>query len=217
MTENKNGFTGLVLTKEQIKELAEFAEEVGQSVLRISHGCIGLFDEDGAAISTEYKGLIALSPDGSYTKLGPMQSDDPQGLKVILTAKQAKDQAGSAVNIAELSVSLSLDDSKIKEQLKDPVLQRLLNYSLLKRHLSEALGESKKDIPDTGFKFPLGLTVKTDKGEIGHVRRIVMSDNGCVDYLVRYKEADGPGAEKWFGENELSHGRDLRTGTVAIS
>ena len=93
MTENKNGLTGLVLTGEQIKGLAEFAVEAGQPSLTISHGRIGLFDEDGTEISTEYKGLVAFSPDNSFIKLGPMQSEDVQGLKVILAAEQVENLA----------------------------------------------------------------------------------------------------------------------------
>ena len=93
MTENKNGLTGLVLTEGQIKELADFAVEAGPSILTISHGRIALFDEDGTEITTEYKGLVAFSPDKSFIKLGPMQSEDVQGLKVILTAEQVESLA----------------------------------------------------------------------------------------------------------------------------
>lgn len=124
MTENKNGLTGLVLTAEQIKELAEFAVEAGQPTLTISHGRIGLFDADGAEISTGYKGLIAHLPDGSYVKLGPMQSEDTQGLKLILTVAQAKDLASFAkedgqpkycITHTTISAFIAEDDREVPE------------------------------------------------------------------------------------------------------
>lgn len=43
MTENKNGLTGLVLTAEQIKSLAKFAEEDGQPKYCITHTTIPAF------------------------------------------------------------------------------------------------------------------------------------------------------------------------------
>ncbi|WP_320728292.1 hypothetical protein [Enterobacter ludwigii] len=61
MTENKNELTGLVLTAEQIKNLATFAEEEGQSKYCITHTTIpALAAEDGQEIP-EYTGLIAYS------------------------------------------------------------------------------------------------------------------------------------------------------------
>ncbi|EPA0285576.1 hypothetical protein ABFP18_002887 [Enterobacter hormaechei] len=61
MTENKNGLTGLVLTAEQIKSLAKFAEEDGQPKYCITHTTIPAFiAEDGTEVP-EYTGLIAYS------------------------------------------------------------------------------------------------------------------------------------------------------------
>ncbi|EPZ8354755.1 hypothetical protein ACXWYY_000198 [Enterobacter hormaechei] len=61
MTENKNGLTGLVLTAEQIKSLAQFAEEDGQPKYCLTHTTIPAFTAEDDREIPEYTGLIAYS------------------------------------------------------------------------------------------------------------------------------------------------------------
>ncbi|RTQ01283.1 hypothetical protein EKN38_12975 [Enterobacter sp. WCHEn045836] len=61
MTENKNGLTGLMLTAEQIQELARFAREDGQPKYCITHTTIPEFVADDDSFIPEYTGLIAYS------------------------------------------------------------------------------------------------------------------------------------------------------------
>ncbi|QLZ60521.1 hypothetical protein HV079_15795 [Citrobacter freundii] len=51
----------LVLTAEQIKALAEFAESEGQPSYTIAHTTIPAFEADDESIVPEYTGLVAFS------------------------------------------------------------------------------------------------------------------------------------------------------------
>ncbi|RTF27200.1 hypothetical protein D9B84_00715 [Serratia marcescens] len=51
----------IVLTQEQIKELARFAAEDGQPSYTITHGLIDAFEADDGKHVPEYSGLIAHS------------------------------------------------------------------------------------------------------------------------------------------------------------
>lgn len=51
----------IVLTQEQIKELARFAAEDGQPSYIITHGLIDAFEADDGKHVPEYSGLIAYS------------------------------------------------------------------------------------------------------------------------------------------------------------
>lgn len=51
----------IVLTQEQIKELARFAAEDGQPSYTITHGLIDAFEADDGKHVQEYSGLIAYS------------------------------------------------------------------------------------------------------------------------------------------------------------
>jgi hypothetical protein len=51
----------IVLTQEQIKELARFSEEDGQPSYTITTGTIPAFEADDGELMAEYNGLIAYS------------------------------------------------------------------------------------------------------------------------------------------------------------
>lgn len=51
----------IVLTQEQIKELAKFAAEDGQQAYTITTGSIPAFEDTGGRLVMEYNGLIAYS------------------------------------------------------------------------------------------------------------------------------------------------------------
>nr|DAL54499.1 MAG TPA_asm: hypothetical protein [Caudoviricetes sp.] len=51
----------IVLTQEQIKELARFAAEDGQPSYTITHGLIDAYEADDGKHVPEYNGLIAYS------------------------------------------------------------------------------------------------------------------------------------------------------------
>lgn len=51
----------IVLTKEQIKELAEFSEQDGQPAYTITTGTIPAFESDDGTQVPEYSGLLAFS------------------------------------------------------------------------------------------------------------------------------------------------------------
>lgn len=120
-------------------------------------------------------------------------------------------QLAETVNIGELSVQLSLDDSKLKAQLDDPILKRFFNLAELKKAASNELVESKKDDSDNCFKFPLGLKVKVcASGEIGHIKGTAAFSDSCNQYLVHYKAADGRAVDGWFNESELVNGLNMR-------
>lgn len=51
----------IVLTQEQIKELARFAAEDGQPSYSITNGIIPAFEADDGELVPEYNGLIAYS------------------------------------------------------------------------------------------------------------------------------------------------------------
>lgn len=53
--------SNIVLTLKQIKELARFAEEEGQSSYTITTGTIPAFEADDGEMVAEYNGLIAYS------------------------------------------------------------------------------------------------------------------------------------------------------------
>lgn len=61
MTETKNPMPGLVLTAEQIQELAKFAKEDGQPKYCITHSTIPAFVTEDDSEMPEYTGLIAYS------------------------------------------------------------------------------------------------------------------------------------------------------------
>jgi len=61
MTENKNPMPGLVLTADQIQELAEFVKEDGQPKYCITHTTIPAFVAEDDSEVPEYSGLIAYS------------------------------------------------------------------------------------------------------------------------------------------------------------
>ncbi|TDX18497.1 hypothetical protein EDF88_0983 [Buttiauxella sp. BIGb0552] len=63
----------VVLTAEQIEELATFAKEDGQPRYTITHGTIPEFEADDGTMVPEYKGLIAYS---ESTQHGVLQLDE---------------------------------------------------------------------------------------------------------------------------------------------
>lgn len=62
----------LVLTAEQIKELAQFVEQEGQPSYTITHSTIPAFEADDGRTIPEYTGLIAFSESGEH---GVLQLD----------------------------------------------------------------------------------------------------------------------------------------------
>ncbi|MGP2741045.1 hypothetical protein [Serratia marcescens] len=59
----------LVLTLEQIKELARFAEEEGQPSYTITTGTIPAFEAEDGEMVAEYNGLIAYSDSEEHSVL----------------------------------------------------------------------------------------------------------------------------------------------------
>ncbi|CAM8554731.1 Phage protein [Escherichia coli] len=65
--------TALVLTAEQIKSLAEFAEQEGQPFYTIARSTIPEFESESGEIVPAYEGLIAYSESEEH---GVLQLDD---------------------------------------------------------------------------------------------------------------------------------------------
>lgn len=65
--------TPLVLTAEQIKSLADFAEQEGQSAYTITQAIIPEFEADDGSIVPAYEGLIAYSESEEH---GVLQLED---------------------------------------------------------------------------------------------------------------------------------------------
>lgn len=65
--------TSLVLTAEQIKALAEFAESECQASYTITHTTIPAFEDEGGEVVPEYTGLVAYSGSEEH---GVLQLDD---------------------------------------------------------------------------------------------------------------------------------------------
>ncbi|EPH0541223.1 hypothetical protein N1I02_001132 [Serratia marcescens] len=59
----------IVLTLEQIKELARFATEEGQPSYTIQHGTRCAFETEDGAMMPEYNGLIAYSDSEAHSVL----------------------------------------------------------------------------------------------------------------------------------------------------
>lgn len=70
----------LVLTSEQIKALAEFAESEGQPSYTIAHTTIPAFEADDGTTVPEYTGWVAFSESPEHGVLGIITST----LKVIV-------------------------------------------------------------------------------------------------------------------------------------
>ena len=65
--------TQIVLSDEQIKSLAEFAESEGHGSYTKSHATFPAFEADDGEVIPEYTGLVAYSGSGEH---GVLQLDD---------------------------------------------------------------------------------------------------------------------------------------------
>lgn len=69
ITKRSNTMSKIVLTTEQIKELARFAEEEGQPSYTITTGTIPAFEAEDGEMVEEYNGLIAYSDSEEHSVL----------------------------------------------------------------------------------------------------------------------------------------------------